>query len=244
MTIENTPVEIRKCCLNYSVSYKYFTTNKEKLFCCFVRCQCGQVLIRGLCRRMQPFNKVINFLYHGITALVDQGLLIIEDSWSHSDTPHSVTPLWTSDQSDAATSAWQHTTIRNDRHIYNRRDTNARSQQGSGLRPRGYRDRLKKSLGKQNEKWRVFNIAGHLNFKSCSMVSAVNRRKLNAETRCSCRPVCVGFVLDKVAVEQVFLWLVCFTLSVSFQHISKFILSFVAHAVLCQYFIALLNNTL
>ena len=28
--------------------------------------------------------------YHGATAPVGQGLLIIEDSWSHSDTPHSV----------------------------------------------------------------------------------------------------------------------------------------------------------
>ena len=35
---------------------------------------------------------------------VGQGLLIIEDSWSHSDTPHSVGLLWTSDQPDAETS--------------------------------------------------------------------------------------------------------------------------------------------
>jgi len=35
---------------------------------------------------------------------VGQGLLIIEDSRSHSDTPHSVGLLWTSDQSDAETS--------------------------------------------------------------------------------------------------------------------------------------------
>jgi len=32
---------------------------------------------------------------------VGQGLLVIEDSWSHSDTPHSVGLLWTSDQPDA-----------------------------------------------------------------------------------------------------------------------------------------------
>ena len=30
--------------------------------------------------------------------LVDQSLLITEASWSHSDTPQSVTLLWTSDQ--------------------------------------------------------------------------------------------------------------------------------------------------
>jgi hypothetical protein len=36
--------------------------------------------------------------------LVDLGLLNIEASRSHSDTPHSVGLLWTSDQPDAETS--------------------------------------------------------------------------------------------------------------------------------------------
>jgi hypothetical protein len=36
--------------------------------------------------------------------LVGQGLLIIEDSWSHSDTPHLVGLLWTSDQPGAEAS--------------------------------------------------------------------------------------------------------------------------------------------
>jgi hypothetical protein len=49
--------------------------------------------------------------YHGARAPVGQGPLIIKDSWSHSDTPHSVKLLWTSDQSDAETSTWQHTTL-------------------------------------------------------------------------------------------------------------------------------------
>jgi len=42
--------------------------------------------------------------------LVGQGLLIIENSRSHSDTLHSVGLLWTSDQPVAETSTWQHTT--------------------------------------------------------------------------------------------------------------------------------------
>jgi hypothetical protein len=33
--------------------------------------------------------------------LVGQGLLIVKASWSHSDTPHSVGLLWTSNQPDA-----------------------------------------------------------------------------------------------------------------------------------------------
>jgi hypothetical protein len=47
---------------------------------------------------------------------VGQGLLIIEASRSHSDTPHSVGLLWTSDQPEADTSTWQHTTLTGDIH--------------------------------------------------------------------------------------------------------------------------------
>jgi len=38
-------------------------------------------------------------------------LLIIEDSLSHTDAPHAVGLLWTSDQPDAETSTGQHTTL-------------------------------------------------------------------------------------------------------------------------------------
>jgi hypothetical protein len=40
--------------------------------------------------------------------VVGQSLLIVEDSWSHSNTQQSVGLLWTSDQPDAETSTWQH----------------------------------------------------------------------------------------------------------------------------------------
>jgi hypothetical protein len=43
-------------------------------------------------------------------SLVGQGLLRMEASRSHSDTPHSVGLLWTSDQPDAETSTWPHNT--------------------------------------------------------------------------------------------------------------------------------------
>jgi hypothetical protein len=42
---------------------------------------------------------------------VGQGLLNIDTSRSHSDTPHLVRFLWTSDQPDAETSTWQHTPL-------------------------------------------------------------------------------------------------------------------------------------
>jgi len=40
--------------------------------------------------------------------IVDQRLLIIENSRSHSDTKHSVGLRWASDQPDAETYTWQH----------------------------------------------------------------------------------------------------------------------------------------
>jgi len=47
---------------------------------------------------------------------VCQDLVIIQASRSHSDTPQSVGLLWTSDQPDAETCTWQHTTLARDRH--------------------------------------------------------------------------------------------------------------------------------
>jgi hypothetical protein len=48
--------------------------------------------------------------------VVGLGLLIIEASRLHSDTPHSVGLLWTSDQPDAETPTSPHTTLTTDRH--------------------------------------------------------------------------------------------------------------------------------
>jgi hypothetical protein len=49
-------------------------------------------------------TEIIFFFFHGSTALVDLGLLIVQVSISHSDTAHSVGLLWTSDQLVAETS--------------------------------------------------------------------------------------------------------------------------------------------
>jgi len=62
-------------------------------------------------------------------------LTIVQDSRSYSDTPHSVGLLWTSYQTNAETSTWQHTTFTTDRHQCPRRDSNQQSQQTSGRRP-------------------------------------------------------------------------------------------------------------
>ena len=67
-------------------------------------------------------------------ALVGQSVLIIEASRSHSDTPHSVGLLWTSDQPDTVASTWQHTTLTRDRHPCPQRDSNPQSDKANGCR--------------------------------------------------------------------------------------------------------------
>ena len=89
-----------------------------------------------LIKHKAPSIKVI---FCGSTALVGQGLLIVEISRSHSDTPQSVGLLWTSDRSVAVTSTWQHTTPTRDRHPCLRRDANPQFQQTRGRRPTPYR---------------------------------------------------------------------------------------------------------
>ena len=54
---------------------------------------------------------------------------------THNDPPQSVRLLWTSDQSVAETSTWQHTTITTDKHPCPGWDSNPQSQQTSGRRP-------------------------------------------------------------------------------------------------------------
>jgi len=72
------------------------------------------------------------FFYNGATVPVGLGLLIIEDSRSHSDTPQSVVLLWTSDQPDAETSTWPHSTLERDKQPCPPRDSNPQSRQASG----------------------------------------------------------------------------------------------------------------
>jgi hypothetical protein len=65
-------------------------------------------------------------IIHVATVPGGPGFLIIEALRSHSDTPHSVGLLWTSDQSDAETSALHHTTLTRD--IVVQGDSNPQSQ--------------------------------------------------------------------------------------------------------------------
>ena len=59
---------------------------------------------------------------------------LIEVSRSHSDTPHTVGILWTSDHPDAETSNSQYTAVTRDKHLCPRPVANSQSQQTSGRR--------------------------------------------------------------------------------------------------------------
>jgi hypothetical protein len=101
--------------------------------------------------RSIPINKICSpflfrngrFYFPRQQPLVGQGLLIIEASRSHSDTPHSV-GLQTSDQPDAKTSISQQTTLTGDIHTPRGIRTRNPSKRGAAdplLRPRGHGDR-------------------------------------------------------------------------------------------------------
>ena len=79
------------------------------------------------------FNLI--FIFRGSTAPVRLGLLVVEVSRSHSDTPRLVRFLRTSDQPGAENSAWQHATVLRDRHPCHRRDSNPQSEQANGCIP-------------------------------------------------------------------------------------------------------------
>jgi len=93
------------------------------------------------------------FFLHGSTTVVSQNRLTIEVLRSNSDTPHSVGLPWTSDQSDAETSTWQHITITKDRHScppppgwIRTRNPSKGAAAGPRVRPRGHRNRRLSSL--------------------------------------------------------------------------------------------------
>jgi hypothetical protein len=78
-------------------------------------------------------RKAKQYFYRGATALVGQGLFIIEASRSHSYTQHAVELLWTSDQLDRDLYLTINNT-QNNRHPCLRRDWNPQTQQASGPR--------------------------------------------------------------------------------------------------------------
>jgi len=67
--------------------------------------------------------------------IIGDGLLIVEASRSHSDTPHPLGLLRISYRPTAESSTWQHTTLTRRRHPCPRRNSNPQSQQANGHRP-------------------------------------------------------------------------------------------------------------
>jgi hypothetical protein len=101
--------------------------------------------------------------------LVGQGLLTIAASRSHSDTPHSAGLLCTSDQPDAETSTWQHTTNTvHDKHPcpggIRTHNPSKRGTADPRVRPRGQlpRDRQLKRIRKRNSALTLENSVHNL----------------------------------------------------------------------------------
>ena len=91
--------------------------------------------------RYNPFGSIFHSPVGGFS------LLILEVSWSHNDAPQSVGLRWTSDQSVAETSTWQHTQQSQQKNIHapggiRTHNLNGRAAVDLRLRPRGHWDRL------------------------------------------------------------------------------------------------------
>jgi hypothetical protein len=112
------------CLLRGRVCNLGFSTKQYKKAVCGNHV-CALVLSFGV------FFRVLSFTQQ---PLVVQGILFIEASRSHSDTPHLVGLLWTGDEPDAETSTWRHPTVTTGKLPCRRRDSNPQSQQASGHR--------------------------------------------------------------------------------------------------------------
>jgi hypothetical protein len=96
----------------------------------------GHTVVRNMYERIVH----INYFFTMSQALVGQGFLIIEDSWSH-----SVGILWTNEQPDTEISAWPYTKLTRDINVcpggIRTSNPSIRAAADPRLRPRGHWDR-------------------------------------------------------------------------------------------------------
>ena len=86
-----------------------------------------------------------DFLSMAHQPLVGQGIKVMEASQLHSETPHSVGVLWTSDHPDTETSTRQHKTLTRDIRAsggIGTRNPSKMAAPDTRLTPRGHRDQL------------------------------------------------------------------------------------------------------
>ena len=117
---------------------------------------------------------------------VGQGLIIIGDLWSHSDTPHSVGLLWTSDQSDAQTSDNTQQSQQKTTHVPGDIRTcnpSKRADAEPRFRPLGQWDRQKSFSEIKSQPECI-----HLVFDSNNCIARAERDGTRAETRFSLSP--------------------------------------------------------
>jgi hypothetical protein len=122
------------------------------------------------------------------------GLSVVEASRSHSDTPHSLGLLWTSDQPDAETFTWQHNTHK--RHIYasyriRTRNPSQRAAADPRLRPRRHRYRPDTVL--MFDQTRCFELQPVSNVEYWTFVYEGNENRLGL-----IRDVCRNFKLVNI----------------------------------------------
>ena len=116
------------------------------------------------------------FFYHSTSTSSGPTSPHCRGLWSHSNTPHSVGFLWTSDQNDAETSTWQHITPTTDIHAPGGIRTHNPSKWGAAgphLRSRGHWDR----------RWRSYSfvkICAPLTFlrQTCGIHSPARLKRL------------------------------------------------------------------
>jgi hypothetical protein len=113
---------------------------------CYLLCTCSclfpKLLLSQFCHISLRLLQA--FLCHG-NLWKDTASSLWRFHESHSNTLQSSGLLWRSDQIDAETSTWQHTTLTRDKLPCPWRDSNSYSQQASGRRPTPYTARPLKS---------------------------------------------------------------------------------------------------
>jgi hypothetical protein len=111
----------------------------------FQLCDPSYPAAADLSLRPRGHQDTYNSFSHGSTAPSEPGPPQFEVPGWHSDAPHSVGLLWTSDQPVAETSTWQHTTLTTNIHALGgirTHDLSRRAAENLRLRQRGHWDRL------------------------------------------------------------------------------------------------------
>jgi hypothetical protein len=161
--------------------------------------------LNSLCREFSKIN-VLGDFFHGCVAPVGLGLLIVEVSRSHSETPHSIGLFWTGDWNVAERSTWQHTKLTKDIHApvgfetvipaIQRSQTQALHRATTGIGPREFKYRTKMSK----------SVTEHLQSDKDSVGLLYKREIRNFPTLIdvhSVRPTCTMYICQRPLIRTI-----------------------------------------